>query len=285
MPIKINGQNCKVYKGDHKPVNLYRGEDKVAGWVDETQTGTGPLTFTDTYNDEAEVNVEGNSVQDGTPSPNYPSEVNSVEGADLVSKNADGSQSAAITLPTLRKIGDVADTYNPKTGEYVQRIQKFIFTGSSGGLYGFGIYIKKDKVIRFSHYLEGFGYTLALKNSECFCSHLKNNLSSWYLDEETIFIHNDTGTHFYTSWDKILLGILDYDTDVQIKEKLRQYLADQYAAGTPVTVYYQLATSITTYLDPATVPTYPKTTVIEQDAEVKGTIEATVKVIDTELND
>ncbi|MBC2724521.1 MAG: hypothetical protein HGJ97_17985, partial [Desulfosporosinus sp.] len=47
-----------------------------------------------------------------------------------------------------------------------------------------------------------------------------------------------------------------------------------------LTVYYQLADPIITHLDPVAVPTFPGTTVIEQDGDIKGTITATAKVMD-----
>lgn len=62
MAIIENGQVQKLYKGDHSPVNLYRGEQKIAGWKDEVQVGEA-VNFSNSYNDVAEVVIEGNTVQ------------------------------------------------------------------------------------------------------------------------------------------------------------------------------------------------------------------------------
>lgn len=60
----------------------------------------------------------------------------------------------------------------------------------------------------------------------------------------------------------------------------KQWLTAQHAAGTPVTVYYQLEQPVVTYPASAIVPTYYPYTKLEQDGAVKGVIEATVKVMD-----
>jgi hypothetical protein len=474
MSIKLNGQDCKVYKGDHKPVNLYRGIKKIAGWKEEQQTGEGPLVFERTYDDEVQVTVEGETEQllmpdksivldgsssvincgrglvyfatgislefdvkltadveykyliyrtnsfrifynyGGTPkfyvfisgvggnyfgetplsidewhrvsitfgaiyariyvdsilkgsialtgsfpldisgcdsdmliggrntseswygnianvsiwdkelsqqeiadnfqkrlvgtesnlvgywylnegqgavakdlaggndgilidaawsddaplmindiiNPDYPSEVKSVEGASVKVKGTDESQQMTIQLPALRKIGYVADTYNSMTGEYVQRIGKYVITGTENWQQNSGIHISHAYVGPIPNYLSS---TL-----NAYCTHFKN--SNRYNTAGVIY----AGIGFH------LVPSLVDEAFCATAEEFKQWLVGQYAKGTPATVYYQLAEPITTYLDPATVPTFPGTTVIEQDGEVKGMITATVKVMEVE---
>lgn len=87
-----------------------------------------------------------------------------------------------------------------------------------------------------------------------------------------------TGGHLLGKYAKTMYIMTpnNYETTADLKS----WLAAQYAAGTPVTVYYPLAEPIITYLDPATVPTYYPYTKLEQDGAVKGVIEATAKVIE-----
>jgi hypothetical protein len=62
MPIYHDGKKMKPYRGYRKPVNIYYGDKKVAGWKNSTQTGNN-LTFQTTYNDTADVVVKGKSLQ------------------------------------------------------------------------------------------------------------------------------------------------------------------------------------------------------------------------------
>lgn len=62
MPIYHDGKKMKPYRGYRKPVNIYYGDKKVAGWKNSTQTGNN-LTFQTTYNDTADVEVKGNTAQ------------------------------------------------------------------------------------------------------------------------------------------------------------------------------------------------------------------------------
>lgn len=62
MPIYHDGKKMKPYRGYRKPVNIYYGDKKVAGWKNSTQTGNN-LTFQTTYNDTADVVVKGKTEQ------------------------------------------------------------------------------------------------------------------------------------------------------------------------------------------------------------------------------
>ena len=62
---------------------------------------------------------------------------------------------------------------------------------------------------------------------------------------------------------------LNHSHNITTAEGLKEWLAAQHAAGTPVTIYYELQTPTTTQHDPQTVPAvYPTTTVYADDGNV-----------------
>lgn len=65
-----------------------------------------------------------------TPSLEYPAQVYDASG-NLISRNEDSSQIDTRPLPTLRKVGAVADEYNPVTGKLLKKISDwFTLDGS-----------------------------------------------------------------------------------------------------------------------------------------------------------
>ena len=62
---------------------------------------------------------------------------------------------------------------------------------------------------------------------------------------------------------------LSHSHNITTVDGLKEWLAAQYAAGTPLTVYYELKTPTTTQHDPATIPVvYPATTVYADDGDI-----------------
>ena len=62
---------------------------------------------------------------------------------------------------------------------------------------------------------------------------------------------------------------LNHSHNITTAEGLKEWLAAQHAAGTPVTVYYELAEPVITQHDPATMPAiYPTTTVYADTGEI-----------------
>ena len=173
-------------------------------------------------------------------------------------------KSHSIPIPPLRKIGDVADTYNPKTGEYVQRIGVKVFDGTE--TVAFNNYPNRKDIFYTS--VSNMWY-VAGTQTPSMCSHFKYVTSTGT---------HPTGGHLLGKYAKVMhiMTPNNYETTADFKS----WLAAQYAAGAPVTVYYPLAEPVVTYLDPAPVPTYYPYTRIEQDGAVKGVIDATAKVIE-----
>lgn len=63
MSIFRGNTPLKAFKGQYKPVNIYKGDTKLAGWHHENQVGEG-MTFDNTYNDALDkCELSGSTVQ------------------------------------------------------------------------------------------------------------------------------------------------------------------------------------------------------------------------------
>ena len=143
-------------------------------------------------------------------------------------------QTQTIYLPEpLRKIGDYADVVN-SDGTVTRRVKKVVLTGQESGEWdknpsfnnGDGYY----NLTAFSGYVRGL--------SDAICSHL-NKIGSTG-DPQGIYSGNNISIVF------------DHALGLDTKQKLRQWLSEQYSNGTPVCVWYVLATATT---ETVTVPT------------------------------
>lgn len=121
----------------------------------------------------------------------------------------------------------------------------------------------------------------AVQNSEI-CSHFISKQISGSNNEEGIGVQNKSTPSTMTA---ILIRHTGLSTDVTT---FKSYLAAQYAAGTPVTVIYQLATPTDT---PVTLPEIPTAvgtntldtdTAVHGDARIKGRIK---EIEDSAMND
>jgi hypothetical protein len=153
------------------------------------------------------VSATGTVMQNGTPSPTNPIEPVFYKQGDMV----------------LRKVGNIADSYDATTGKITRRIGMMILTGTEYWKYVSG-----------SNY-SGFQVTpnpaLAYRTTTLFVSthfpgkpySAQQNPSCGLIFSSYMYFNN--GTEDVAAW--------------------KQWLAQQYAAGTPVVVYYPLATETT----------------------------------------
>lgn len=190
------------------------------------------------------------------PSPNYPSPILSAGNCNLIT--TDGVQSEQIAIPTLRKFGDVADSYDPVTGEYVQRVGVRILTSADGWGYSTGYFLAALYLGSNSAYREA-----------ALCTHVPYSLNA--ASPTPVFWIDSTGNGIrfrYPAIDGNLSAFLSF-------------IAAEAAVGRPVTMYYVLATPITTMLTPTNaIPTYPHHTQITTDGAVKADLSVTAKVSD-----
>jgi|GEM_PF-3374520 len=190
-----------------------------------------------------------------------------IEYGDVQSEFKYYHEPAEIAHPELRKIGDIADSYDLVTGEHVQRIGIKVFEGTE--------YISLPTSTPPEGYIP-FRYTTLMDSARppFLCSHFPYKDENGYIqDIDKEYIKRwtlDSGQMFFMVQESRCSSI----------ETFKNWLLEQYNTGAPVTVYYQLEEPIITYFDPAVIPTFPGATVIEQDGDVKGKMFATVKVMD-----
>ncbi len=155
------------------------------------------------------VSATGTGVQNGTPTPENPIEPVFYQQGSMV----------------LRKVGDVADSYDATTGKITRRVGVKVFDGtenfSTSTTYGKACFLQSVA-----------GAWGANKDIAPICTHfLGEPKTTVYRPDYTCFF-NDSG-HLYFR--------LEDNTVATFKA----WLAQQYAAGTPVMLYYPLATETT----------------------------------------
>ena len=154
----------------------------------------------------------------------------------------------------LMKIGDYADTIN-SDGTVTRKIKKVEFDGtenwqnSSTGYHGFYLYMDA-----------AHAYSIPkLTNSPLYCNIAQYTTDMTNYQTLPWYCVSDTSFGISTDTSVVGVGLGDW----------KQFLEDQYAAGTPLTVWYVLATPTT---ETVTVPTIPTT-----GGEVSIDIDTTVK--------
>ena len=163
----------------------------------------------------------GTVVQNGTPTPTNPIEPTFYQQGYLV----------------LRKVGDVADSYDATTGKITRRVGVKELTGTEGtwrlrsestDYKGFGLYD-----------LSSWGFVFNT-NQTWVSSHYVYNGG---LSDGNNAKNPPVGFSVFSGTDKVVY----FTTPTSVAstlEAFKQWLAQQYAAGTPVTVYYPLATPV-----------------------------------------
>jgi hypothetical protein len=262
----------RLWVGLPHGITMERARESLAGSILVYKLATptrSPLTFTEvTSSTSVEVPMEFLTSE---PSPDYPSEVKNVEDAIIKVKMVEEIQQTIIDLPILRKIGDVADSYNPVTGEYAQRVQSLACHEVNWFMY-------TTQISGFVRVYSGFSFA-NLGIAEGLCTYFKFAKSAYYASVDCI---GNTRYAVYATISNERIGVTDETTDADKLLAFKQFLTDQNTIGTPVIFYYQLEIPITTYIEPVTVPTFLGTTVIEQDGEIKGLLTATAKVMEVD---
>ena len=236
--------------------------DKVAERRVIELSGTPPLSFTAKGKPLTAWSITGNTVQNGTPTPENPVEVQAVGDYDSetglykipVVTSADGTE--PITTPIyldspLYKIGDYADRLS-KTEE-IRVVKEVVLTGQEDWI--------KSKAYQGSFYAPILNNMLS-ENYTAYCSHLTFSKLSQYAKGK--FCFNGGKPKNCNLW----FNQFDSSTTV---DDFKSYLAAQYAAGTPVKVYYVMKTPETKTVEPVQIPTINGTTVIDVDTAVKPT--------------
>lgn len=170
--------------------------------------------------------------QSGTPTPDNPIEPTFRQFGNTV----------------LRAVGSgnnlIADSYDVSTGKITRRIGVKVLDGTEGWTVADDGYIKSDASNAFCSYGDalyqdnsksvGLSNQLVVAPTYIWSTKGKPNTFTWNGRQLHINIANN------------LLGITDYkqETTSSVSKKIKKFLADQYANGTPVIIYYPLATPV-----------------------------------------
>lgn len=219
---KLNG----IPYTKHKKEDLSRVEQLLLDWLEQgggeeiiEYTGTFPMTILANGEPLLDYIISGNTVQSGTPTPDNP--VMPQGTGDLETSGEKAGQykipisSAGTTVPIY--LGEVSTA---------RKIKKLVLTGEEAWSYS-----PVSGVHRFS----GLIYSTANRNF-AFSTHYKNTIS------------NTDGNFFHSSaLDSMQVFFVDERFDNVAAWK--SFLAQQYANGTPVTLWYILAEPETAVLN------------------------------------
>ncbi|MFQ6760064.1 MAG: hypothetical protein ACLRFM_01505 [Alphaproteobacteria bacterium] len=166
----------------------------------------------------AYTSATGTVVQNGTPTPTNPITPVFYTQGNMV----------------LRKVGDYADSYDATTGKITRRVGVKVFDGTEEWTN------PNEHQFNFNAGVK-FAITSNADEIAVIDSHFRNTASSgadgdWYASVSALpfatCLHN-SGT-----------GMRFKDTSINTLAEWKQWLAQQYAAGTPVTAWYPLATVV-----------------------------------------
>ena len=167
MPIYHDGKKMKPYRGYRKPVNIYYGDKKVAGWKNSTQTGNN-LTFQTTYNDTADVVVkgkteqksewvhkQGETAQSGTPTPETPIPlISNLPAGTYKTQDWNGDWWEFTLTDDLCGIGDVRDSVEwdkyGHNGRCLNNVIKKIFNGTESIVYTIDSSVNGTNTVAFA---------------------------------------------------------------------------------------------------------------------------------------
>ncbi len=162
------------------------------------------------------TSATGTVTQNGTPSPDNPIEPIFYQQGDMI----------------LRKINDTyADSYDATTGKITRRVGVKVLDGTENWADRSG---NAPYEINIANMVSGA--TIGANNIFGLCSHFEavSNSSSW-----------SSYANMVSAAQTSISLRFRYLNSTSTLNDFKQYLADQYAAGTPVTVYYPLATETT----------------------------------------
>lgn len=218
------------------------------------------------FNGKALLTTNTTTYSANSPSPDYPSSITNVGDSGGVTVSAtDGATTNTITQPIiLRSLPDARDEWNPVTGAVTRRVGVKVFDGT-------------ENIVAVTNDAGGVElcYMLSNTNADNFIVAATSNIA---VGVPRTVLNSKTGQE--GSWVACATNWIRFVNAIKTATDFKSYLAAQYAAGTPVTVLYKLATPTTEQLTPATLATTPRHCNISAGG---ADIAATVKVVDTTL--
>lgn len=252
-----------VYRGAYKPGKIYRGAQLVAGYADVAKVA--PASWDGTYDDVMGVTATGRGKQDGTPIPTAPAPLVASEGA-LTASGRTGTTPTTVTLPVLRAIPgtDIRDTLAYVGGgqwQITRRVGVVQFAGTENWTIGG---LKADKS---DWYYQSPALADAVNTdvSDSACTHYP----------QALIANNQTRQGCGVVWRAVRVRWGDPPDGT---DAWKAFLAEQAAAGTPMTVWYTLATPTTETVTLGTLPSYPVHTELAVSGDYPPDVVSTVKV-------
>lgn len=188
----------------------------MAGGKVKTLTGVPPLSFRANGKPLISWSILGNGSQSGTPTPDapiMPTFCGKLVGTDW-------------TIP-ITCAGQTTPIYLGQT-QTVRRIKKLVLTGEEG--------FEMSETTQGGFYLSSVSdYLRKLGNITGVCTHYSASAQTQGMSTVP-----DKTTSFYgtSQYDRLYI----HDSSFASKDDFKQWLASEYAAGTPVTVWYVLET-------------------------------------------
>lgn len=167
----------------------------------------------------------GKCEQSTTPTPDAPVDIKCNGGSYRYTSTGD---SFDITVPELRGVGEYKDEWDYATGKGIRRIGERVLKGTEGWIK----YHWKDGEGFYSYRMEIKSFNTS--GEKCICTHyapLSGYASLYYGSVEGAYVGTVTDDK---SW--LVIG-----NSFPTVSEFKAFLAEQYANGTPVTVYYAMA--------------------------------------------
>lgn len=168
------------------------------------------------------VKFYGETAQDGTPTPDNPLPIASLKGFYQTDSGA------IFVIPNLNGFSDYKDEWDYVSGKGLRRIHKVVLDGVSAYRTFTTFSVQSNGVILCG---VGLQYKTATTGGSIFkSSHFQGKWSASY---GCIYTTNQTGMFMFFEPDRF-----------PDKASSNAWLAEQYANGTPVTIYYAIADPI-----------------------------------------
>jgi len=169
-----------------------------------------------------------------SPSPLCSSEIqNTIEAGTY--QYTHNNNIYTVELPVMRSVGDVADTYDVETNKFTQQLEAKI----CDGLETWTIHNQDSSFTIFKTYS-----AIPYSQLNQMCSHFSlggNDAAA--LGHPNTFVQESSGYLYFQVYNALADTVSEFES----------WLAAQYAAETPVTVYYQLAAPVTSTITPTLV--------------------------------
>lgn len=165
--------------------------------------------------------IKGNTTQSGTPSPSSPISVNGVGELETT-----GEHTGEYKIPILTPQGSAVNYLGNINSRRL--VKKVVLTGTE----------TEDTLIMQSTnmFYVKINSTVPLNTGNCLCTHYVNN------QVLNVQMNNGEIKQDRTSaWGETSGVIVIKDTSISTLEGFKSFLAAQYAAGTPVTIWYVIS--------------------------------------------